>query len=304
MNKPKDHRVENTVQGLKEDYAWHLRYTLAKYDGTATPRDRYTAFAHVVRDRIVERWMETQERYHRQNERRVYYLSLEFLIGRLLGNNVINLKIDKECSEALKEYGLDWNRLRDFEVDAGLGNGGLGRLAACFLDSMSTLDLAGMGYGLRYDFGIFRQRIVNGQQVEEPDNWLKDGSPWECARPEYAQPVQFGGHVECLDEEGLKWKWVGDEVVEGVPYDMPVVGYNNAVKDFSNIKKAPVVLINTPPDGHHGTFYEMYGGAYSTAVRKWLDWQLKGKVGESALFMDTEYMNWKNPGWTVDRKNW
>ena len=229
MKKPKDHRVENTVQGLKEDYAWHLRYTLAKYDGTATPRDRYTAFAHVVRDRIVERWMETQERYHRQNERRVYYLSLEFLIGRLLGNNVINLKIDKECSEALKEYGLDWNRLRDFEVDAGLGNGGLGRLAACFLDSMSTLDLAGMGYGLRYDFGIFRQRIVNGQQVEEPDNWLKDGSPWECARPEYAQPVQFGGHVECLDEEGLKWKWVGDEVVEGVPYDMPVVGYNNAV---------------------------------------------------------------------------
>ncbi len=230
MNTSKDHRVENTVQGLKEDFAWHLRYTLAKFDGMATPRDRYTAFAFAVRDRIVERWMETQERYHRQNERRVYYLSLEFLIGRLLGNNVLNLKLDKECSEALKEYGVDWNTLRDFEVDAGLGNGGLGRLAACFLDSMSTLDLAGMGYGLRYDYGIFRQRIVDGQQVEEPDNWLKDGTPWECARPEYVQRVQFGGHVECVDDDGVtRWRWVGDEVVEGVPYDLPIVGYKNAV---------------------------------------------------------------------------
>ena len=230
MKKPKDHRVENTVLGLKEDYAWHLRYTLAKYDDTATPRDRYTAFAFAVRDRIVERWMETQERYHRQNTRRVYYLSLEFLIGRLLGNNVINLKIDRECSEALKEYGIDWHHLRDFEVDAGLGNGGLGRLAACFLDSMSTLDLAGMGYGLRYDYGIFRQRIVNGQQVEEPDNWLKDGSPWECARPEYSQTVRFGGHVECVEDNGgMKWRWVGGEVVQGIPYDLPVVGYRNAV---------------------------------------------------------------------------
>ena len=225
-----DHRVENTVESLKEDFAWHLRYTLAKYDGKATPRDRYTAFAYTVRDRIVERWMETQERYHRQNERRVYYLSLEFLIGRLLGNNVINLKLDKECSEALKEYGLDWHALRDFEVDAGLGNGGLGRLAACFLDSMSTLDLAGMGYGLRYDFGIFRQRIVDGQQVEEPDNWLKDGYPWECARPEYAQLVHFGGHVESYDDNGVsRLRWVGAECVQGVPYDLPVVGYNHAV---------------------------------------------------------------------------
>ena len=163
--KTDDRRVVNTVQGLKEDFAWHLRYTLAKYDGKSTPRDQYTAFAYAVRDRLVERWMETQERYHRQNERRVYYLSLEFLIGRLLGNNVINLKLDRECTEALKEYGINWNSLRDFEVDAGLGNGGLGRLAACFLDSMSTLDLAGMGYGLRYDYGIFRQRIVDGQQV-------------------------------------------------------------------------------------------------------------------------------------------
>ena len=229
-SKKRDHRADTTVQSLKEDFAWHLRYTLAKYDGKATPRDQYTAFAYAIRDRLVERWMNTQERYHDQNERRVYYLSLEFLIGRLLGNNVINLKLDRECSEALKEYGLDWNALRDFEVDAGLGNGGLGRLAACFLDSMSTLDLAGMGYGLRYDYGIFRQRIVDGQQVEEPDHWLKDGYPWEMARPEYAQTVQFGGRVDCITEHGaLKWRWIGDEQVQGVPYDLPIVGYRNAV---------------------------------------------------------------------------
>ena len=229
-NKNQDRRVEMTVEGLRQDYEWHVRYTLAKYRGKTTPRDQYTAFAYAVRDRLVERWMETQERYHRQNERRVYYLSLEFLMGRLLGNNVINLKLDRQCSEALKEYGLDWNKLRDFETDAGLGNGGLGRLAACFLDSMSTLDLAGMGYGLRYDYGIFRQRIIDGQQVEEPDRWLKDGYPWEMVRPEYAQVVQFGGHVECVEEKGVtRWRWTGDEVVQGIPYDIPVVGYRNAV---------------------------------------------------------------------------
>ncbi len=231
MNKkPRDRRVENTVEGLSDDFAWHLRYTLAKYDGQATPRDQYTSFALAIRDRIVERWMKTQARYHKQNERRVYYLSLEFLIGRLLGNNVMNLKLEKECSLALREYGIDWNSLRDFETDAGLGNGGLGRLAACYLDSMSTLDLAGAGYGLRYDYGIFRQRIVDGQQVEEPDHWLRNGYPWEIARPEYAQLVQFGGHVDCTVEHGAtRWRWVGAETVMGVPYDLPVVGYTNAV---------------------------------------------------------------------------
>jgi len=230
MTKKRDRRVDAGVQGLKEDFEWHLRYTLAKMDGRATRRDQYAAFAYAIRDRIVERWMETQETYREKNERRVYYLSLEFLIGRLLGNNVINLKLDRACTEALKEYGLDWNDLRDFEIDAGLGNGGLGRLAACFLDSMSTLDLAGMGYGLRYDYGIFRQRIMDGQQVEEPDHWLKDGYPWEIARPEYQQTVQFGGHVECVTEHGAtRWRWVGAEQVVGLPYDLPIVGYANAV---------------------------------------------------------------------------
>ena len=228
--KKKDKRVEMSVEGLQEDFEWHLRYTLAKMEGTATPRDHYTAFANAVRDRIVERWMATQATYNVKNEKRVYYMSLEFLMGRLMGNNVINLKADKLCSEALKAYGINWNDLRDFETDAGLGNGGLGRLAACYLDSMATLDLAGCGYGIRYDYGIFRQKIVDGNQVEEPDMWLKNGYPWELYRPERAQVVGFGGHVEYTTLKGRQqWHWVPAEQVQGVPYDVPIVGYKNAV---------------------------------------------------------------------------
>ena len=220
-----------SVPGLQGDFAHHLRYTLAKSADTATDRDRYLAFAYAIRDRITERWMDTQAEYHRQNSKYVYYLSLEFLIGRLLGNNVINLKADQLCCDALRAYGIDWNSLRDFETDAGLGNGGLGRLAACYLDSMSTLDLAAMGYGIRYDYGIFRQRIADGQQIEEPDHWMKDGYPWEIERPEYAQTVSFGGHVECKRSERgeLKWVWHPSVTVQGVPYDLPIVGYKHAV---------------------------------------------------------------------------
>jgi len=233
IKKSKDRRVEMSVDGLKEDFAWHLRYTLAKGEDRATERDQYTAFAHAVRDRLVERWISTQEEYSRQNTKRVYYMSLEFLIGRLLGNNVINLKADRLCREALEEYGINWNDLRDYESDAGLGNGGLGRLAACYIDSMSTLNLAGMGYGLRYDYGIFRQKIVNGGQVEEPDHWLKDGYPWELARPEYSQHVHFGGHVECRSDHGRQqWYWIPSETVQGIPYDLPIVGYDKAVNSL------------------------------------------------------------------------
>ena len=229
----KDKRVEMTVEGLKDDFCWHLRYTLAKDESRATERDKYTAFANVIRDRIVERWISTQKEFSDRNTKRVYYMSLEFLIGRLLGNNVINLKADQLCSDALKDFGINWNNLRDLESDAGLGNGGLGRLAACYLDSMSTLNLAGMGYGLRYDYGIFKQKIIGGNQVEEPDQWLKDGYPWEMARPEYAQHAHFGGHVECLTIKGRQvWNWVPTETIEGVPYDLPIVGYRQAVNSL------------------------------------------------------------------------
>ncbi|MCL2104761.1 MAG: glycogen/starch/alpha-glucan family phosphorylase, partial [Kiritimatiellaeota bacterium] len=225
-----DLRLQKSAKGLKQDFAWHLRYAMAKGEETATDRDRFMAFSLSVRDRIVEDWIDTQAAYHKANVKRVYYLSLEFLIGRLLGNNVINMKMEPFCREAMEYYGLDWNHFRDLEVDAGLGNGGLGRLAACFLDSLSTLRLPAIGYGLRYDYGIFRQRIKDGQQVEEPDRWLNNESPWELARPEYAQEVYFGGHVKCVSHNGrMEWTWVEDERVIGVPYDWPIVGYSNAI---------------------------------------------------------------------------
>ncbi|MDO5462072.1 MAG: glycogen/starch/alpha-glucan phosphorylase [bacterium] len=219
--------VDNTAKGLAQDFLWNMRFSMAKSNDRATERDCYSALAYAVRDRIVDRWMATQDAYRAAKVRRVYYLSLEFLIGRLLGNNVINLGLEKECREAMDSLGLDWNRLRDYEMDAGLGNGGLGRLAACFLDSLATLNLPAMGYGLRYDYGIFRQRVVNGEQREEPDNWLKYGYPWEIQRPEYTCLVGFGGHVEHYKGRTGRdeWVWVPAQQVQAVPYDLPVVGY-------------------------------------------------------------------------------
>jgi starch phosphorylase len=226
----RDRRVEMSVEGLREDFVWHLRYTRVRTMEMASPHDLYSAFAYCVRDRLIERWIETRRTYRAQNAKYVYYLSLEFLIGRLLGSNVINMKMDDLCRQALESEDIDWNSLRNYEEDAGLGNGGLGRLAACFLDSMSTMNLAAMGYGLRYDYGIFKQRIVDGQQAEEPDHWLKDGTPWEVARPEHTQAVCFGGRVEYSNSsEGAEWRWVDADKVLGVPYDLPIVGYSEAV---------------------------------------------------------------------------
>jgi starch phosphorylase len=211
---------------LRQDFERHLRRTLAKDRYTATDRDRYFALALTVRDRLVERWIATQQTHHKKNVKRIYYLSLEFLIGRLLGNNVINLRLEDGCRDAMTELGLDWEDLRDHEVDAGLGNGGLGRLAACFLDSMATLSLPAIGYGLRYDFGIFNQKIVNGYQVEQPDEWLKLGYPWEIAHPEFSFLVQFEGRVDVISgPRGKEWRWVDTKTVVGLPYDLPVVGY-------------------------------------------------------------------------------
>jgi starch phosphorylase len=221
--------TNEVVEGLREDFVRHLRLTLAKDRYTATDRDRYFALALAVRDRLIARWIATQQTHHKRNVKRIYYLSLEFLIGRLLGNNVINLKLEDTCRAAMEAQGLDWEALRDREVDAGLGNGGLGRLAACFLDSISTLSLPAVGYGLRYDFGIFNQRIVNGYQVEQPDEWLKLGYPWEIAHPEFSFPVEFEGRVDAIaGPNGKEWRWVGTKTVVGMPYDLPVVGYGGA----------------------------------------------------------------------------
>jgi starch phosphorylase len=211
---------------LRQQFEHHLHYTLAKDPYTATDDDRYRALALAVRDRLIERWMETQQTHHKKNVKRIYYLSLEFLIGRLLGLNVINLKMEETCRETLAHFGLDWVALRNYEPDAGLGNGGLGRLAACFMESLSTMKIPAIGYGLRYDYGIFNQRIENGYQVEDPDPWLKYGYPWEIAHPEFSFEVHFGGRVESeMGPNGRGWKWVDTRPVIGMPYDLPVVGY-------------------------------------------------------------------------------
>jgi starch phosphorylase len=214
------------VQELRNSFEHHLRRTLAKDRYTATTRDRYYAFALAVRDRLIERWIATQQTHHNRQVKRIYYLSLEFLIGRLLEHNVTNLRLEDTCRQAMADVGLKWDDLVEQEVDAGLGNGGLGRLAACFIDSLATLDFPSVAYGLRYDFGIFNQRIVNGYQVEVPDEWLKLGYPWEIAHPEFSFQVMFEGRVESRPgPKGSEWHWVDSKAVVGMPHDLPVVGY-------------------------------------------------------------------------------
>jgi len=222
---------EMSKEGMKRSFISGLRYNLAKDRYTITSYDGFLALSIAVRDRIIERWIETQQSYHKNNVKRVYYLSLEFLIGRLLGNNILNLGIWDDTAQALEELGFDVEKLRDEEVDAGLGNGGLGRLAACFLDSMATLGIPAHGYGIRYDYGIFHQKIVNGYQVEAPDEWLKMGNPWEFARPEYAVKVQFYGHSQMFSDSagGLRVEWVNSQDVVAMPYDIPILGHKNDV---------------------------------------------------------------------------
>uniref|UniRef100_A0A4W4EHT4 Alpha-1,4 glucan phosphorylase n=1 Tax=Electrophorus electricus TaxID=8005 RepID=A0A4W4EHT4_ELEEL len=212
------------VAEIKKSFNRHLHFTLVKDRNVATPRDYYFALAHTVRDHLVGRWIRTQQYYYEKDPKRVHYLSLEFYMGRTLQNTMVNLGLQNTCDEAIYQLGLDLEELEDIEEDAGLGNGGLGRLAACFLDSMATLGLAAYGYGIRYEFGIFNQKISNGWQVEEADDWLRYGNPWEKARPEYMLPVHFYGRVE---HTGAGPKWVDTQVVLAMPYDTPVPGFKN-----------------------------------------------------------------------------
>ncbi|XP_041514570.1 glycogen phosphorylase, liver form [Microtus oregoni] len=215
--------VENVAE-LKKGFNRHLHFTLVKDRNVATPRDYFFALAHTVRDHLVGRWIRTQQYYYDKCPKRVYYLSLEFYMGRALQNTMINLGLQNACDEAIYQLGLDMEELEEIEEDAGLGNGGLGRLAACFLDSMATLGLAAYGYGIRYEYGIFNQKIRDGWQVEEADDWLRHGNPWEKARPEFMLPVHFYGRVEHT-QTGTKW--VDTQVVLALPYDTPVPGYMN-----------------------------------------------------------------------------
>ncbi len=215
---------------IKESFKHHLTRSLAKRPEKASDLDRYQALALSIRDLMVEKWLATKDVYEKEKSKTINYISLEFLIGRTIGNAMINLGIYDAAKEAMAELGFNVEELREQEVDAGLGNGGLGRLAACFLDSMATLELPSYGYGIRYDYGIFKQLIIDDCQVEEPDNWLSNGNPWEIRRPERARIIKFGGHVEEYQDAGankLRRRWVNSTQVLAMPYDTPIPGYAN-----------------------------------------------------------------------------
>jgi len=199
-----DERTAFSKEALKRAFLDNLFYMQGKFPALATKRDYYLALAYVVRDRLLQRWVSTAAEYTKQRSRTVAYLSAEFLIGPHLGNNLINLGIYHQVKQAIAELGLDFDDLLQQEEEPGLGNGGLGRLAACFLDSMATLSIPTMGYGIRYEFGIFEQEIVDGWQVERTDKWLRFGTPWDIARPEWAVEVKVGGSTQAwTDEKGL-----------------------------------------------------------------------------------------------------
>jgi glycogen phosphorylase len=216
-------------ESIRRSFSNHVEYTQGKDRFSVTGHDFFKSLAHAARDRMLDRWNKTQQSYYEADTRRVYYLSLEFLMGRLLRNGLINLGIEREAKEALALFQIDMDKVLEEEWDAGLGNGGLGRLAACFLDSMATLRLPAMGCGIRYEYGIFRQNIVNGEQVEQPDNWLRYGCPWEIPRPECLYPIKFHGWVRPrVDEQGRTvFDWVDTQDVMAMAYDVPVPGYRN-----------------------------------------------------------------------------
>jgi starch phosphorylase len=224
---PEDERIGLTKQALKDSFLDNLFYVQGKFPALATRNDYYMALAYAVRDRMLQHWISTASVYTRQASRTVAYLSAEFLVGPHLGNNLINLGIMQRVKECMTEMGLNFDDLLQQEEEPGLGNGGLGRLAACFIDSMATLGIPSVGYGIRYEFGIFHQEIIDGWQVEKTDKWLRFGNPWELARPEWAVEVKFGGTTESyVDEHNrLRVRWVPHKIVMGVPYDTPVLGY-------------------------------------------------------------------------------
>jgi len=214
---------------IGNDLHRYFSHTLGREDMHHSGHYLYTSLVLALRDRLVERWKETREAYRRADCKRTYYLSLEFLMGRTLGNAMLNLDVDEATAGAMRKLGLDLEELAEQEHDAGLGNGGLGRLAACFLDSCATLQLPVMGYGIRYEYGMFRQRIVNGHQMEAPDHWLRDGNPWEIERPEHSVTVRFGGRTEhSTDRNGrMHVRWTDTRDVTAIPHDVPIPGYRN-----------------------------------------------------------------------------
>ena len=238
-------RDEFDKELFKRSVIYNIKTLYRKTLEEATPEQVFQAVSYAVKDQVIDMWLETQKTYEKKDPKTVYYLSMEFLMGRALGNMMINMKAYKAVSEALEELGLDINAVEDQEPDAALGNGGLGRLAACFLDSLATLGYSAYGCGIRYRYGMFKQQIRDGYQIEVPDNWLENGNPFELRRPEYAKEVKFGGNVNVrVDENGRNNFYLENyQVVKAVPYDLPVVGYGNSVVNTLRIWDAEPVDI-------------------------------------------------------------
>ncbi len=258
-------RTGMDTDSFRKDIKQHLRYTLAKDDYASTQWDIYQAVVLSVMDRLHERWSQTQQRYYQNRVKRVYYLSMEYLIGRLMDNMLINLGLQEAAADAFSDLNLDYDTLRETEVDAGLGNGGLGRLAACYLDSMATLGIPVIGYGIRYDYGIFEQAIETGYQVEKPDLWLRYGYPWSTMQPEIQYPVKFYGETVVRNDGNgnINFDWINTREVLAQAYDTPIPGYGNEVVNHLR-------LWNTATS-HTFNLKSFNQGDYIDAVRQSLD---------------------------------
>lgn len=247
----------NTL-ALTEDFKRYFGIYLGQDKGCASGHYLYSAMAHTLRDRLFERMKNTKHTYAESGCKQAYYLSMEFLMGRATGNAALNLGIEEPLKKALVNLGLEYEELAEFEHDAGLGNGGLGRLAACFIDSCATLQLPVTGYGLRYEYGMFQQKIQNGHQQEMPDHWLRDGNPWELERPEFTQRVKFGGHTELRRNVSgqMEIQWVDTNDVLAVPYDLPVPGYQNGTVNRLRLWKAAATDEFNLEDFNAGSYTE------------------------------------------------
>jgi len=235
-----DERTALDKESLKNAFLDGLFYVQGKFPSLATKHDYYMALAYAVRDRMLQRWISSAATYTESASRTVVYMSAEFLMGPHLGNNLVNLGIHDVVRQSVNELGLDLDELLRQEEEPGLGNGGLGRLAACFIESLATLEIPSVAYGIRYEFGIFHQQIVDGWQVEKTDKWLRYGNPWELVRPEWSVEVKLGGSTEqYTDEHGrLRVRWIPNQVVTGVPYDTPILGYRNNTANTLRLWKA------------------------------------------------------------------
>ena len=281
MAKTKENtRISHSSSAIERDFAEHLKYTQDADVFHTTMEGRYEALALTIRDRIIHQWDISRKEQAKAKAKRVYYLSLEFLMGRAMTNNITNMGLENEVTKALKDLGYTYEELADVEPDAGLGNGGLGRLAACFLDSLATLEIPSFGYGIRYNYGIFRQQIRNGYQMEQPDNWLRYGNPWEISRTDLCYTVNFGGRVDVIRENGKDYyKWVDTDKVLGMAYDMPIIGFGGKTVNTLRLWSAKAV--------EDFSFEQFNEGDYTEAVRSKIQAE---NISQVLYPNDTQYM--------------